>query len=65
MPTPEQFQAAQDRELEGIRAALERALEVNAEVLASLASLGRGRKSKRNKKHRRKGTRARRRSRRH
>ena len=40
MPTPEQFQAAQDRELEGIRAALERALEANE---AALASLGRGR----------------------
>ena len=64
MPTPEQFQAAQDRELEGIRAALERALEVNAEVLAALGK-GRNRKSRRNKKHRRKGTRARRRSRRH
>ena len=62
MPTPEQFQAAQDRELEGIRAALERALEVNE---AALASLGRGRRSRRTKKPRRKGTRARRRSRRH
>ena len=62
MPTPEQFQAAQDRELEGIRAALERALEANE---AALAALGRGRRSRRNKKHRRKGTHARRRSRRH
>lgn len=62
MPTPEQFQAAQDRELEGIRAVIERALEANE---AALALLGRGRKSRRNKKHRRKGTRARIRSRRH
>ena len=63
MPTPEQFQAAQDRELEGIRAAIERALEANQDALSSL---GRGRRSRRNKKPRRKGTHTRRRrSRRH
>jgi hypothetical protein len=37
MPTPEQFNVAFEREKQGILDAIERAKEVNAAVLASLA----------------------------
>lgn len=52
MPTPEQFNAAWEREKQGILDALERAKEANE---AALASLGRGKT--RIKKLRRKGSR--------
>ena len=52
MPTPEQFNAAWEREKQGILDALERAKEANEAVLASL-----GRGKTRIKKLRRKGSR--------
>jgi len=52
MPTPEQFDAAFERERQAVLDAIERAREANE---AALASIGRGKK--RIKKLRRKGTR--------
>ena len=52
MPTPEQFNAAWEREKQGILDALERAKEANEAVLASV-----GRGKTRIKKLRRKGSR--------